>query len=64
MSNKKYGITLDGKEHEVTISPLGSNNYSVSVNGEVFSVSVRDIPLESISNHILRLSQNCYEYTG
>ena len=64
MPNKKYGITLEGEEHEVIIAPLGSENYNVTVDGTVYPVTVRSIELDSIVPHIVGLEKNSYEWTG
>ena len=64
MSNKKYSITLNGVAHEVVIAPQGSDNYAVTVDGELFNVTATTLPLENISNHILGLSENSFVYTG
>lgn len=64
MSNKKYGITLNGVEHEVIISPNGSDNYNVTVDGDLYPVSIRTMELENISNHVLGLVETSHIYTG
>ena len=64
MSNKKYSITLNGVAHEVVIAPQGSDNYAVTVDGELFNVTATTLPLENISNHIVGLSENSFVYTG
>ena len=64
MANKKYSITLNGVAHEVVIAPQGSDNYAVTVDGELFNVTATTLPLENISNHILGLSENSFVYTG
>ena len=64
MSNKKYSITLNGVAHEVVIAPQGSDNYAVTVDGELFNVVATTLPLENIANHILGLRENSFEYTG
>ena len=64
MSNKKYSITLNGVAHEVVIAPQGSDNYAVTVDGELFNVTATTLSLEDISNHILSLSENSFVYTG
>lgn len=64
MSNKKYSITLNGVAHEVVIAPQGSDNYAVTVDGELFNVTATTLPLEDISNHIVGLSENSFVYTG
>lgn len=63
MSNKKYGITLNGAEHEVTIAPNGSS-YNVTVDGITYPVSIRSIELDNISNHVTGLSGTEFDYTG
>ena len=64
MANKKYSITLNGIAHEVVIAPQGSDNYAVTVDGELFNVTATTLPLENISSHILGLSENSFVYTG
>ena len=64
MANKKYSITLNGVAHEVVIAPQGSDNYAVTVDGELFNVTATTLPLENISNHIVGLSENSFVYTG
>ena len=64
MSNKKYSITLNGVAHEVVIAPQGSDNYAVTVDGELFNVTATTLPLENISNHIVGLTENSFVYTG
>lgn len=64
MSNKKYSITLNGVAHEVIIAPHGSDNYAVTVDGELFNVTATTLSLEDISNHIVGLSENSFVYTG
>ena len=64
MSNKKYSITLNGVAHEVVIAPQGSDNYAVTVDGELFNVTATTLSLEDISNHIVGLSENSFVYTG
>ena len=64
MSNKKYSITLNGVAHEVIIAPQGSDNYAVTVDGELFNVTATTLSLEDISNHIVGLSENSFVYTG
>ena len=64
MSNKKYSITLNGVAHEVVIAPQGSDDYDVTVDGELFNVTATTLPLENISNHIVGLSENSFVYTG
>ena len=64
MSNKKYSITLNGVAHEVVIAPQGSDNYAVTVDGELFNVTATTLPLENISSHIVGLSENSFVYTG
>ena len=64
MSNKKYSITLNGVAHEVIIAPQGSDNYAVTVDGELFNVTATTLSLENISNHIVGLSENSFVYTG
>ena len=64
MSNKKYSITLNGVAHEVVIAPQGSDDYIVTVDGELFNVAATTLSLEDISNHILSLSENSFVYTG
>ena len=64
MSNKKYSITLNGVAHEVVIAPQGSDNYAVTVDGELFNVAATTLSLEDIVNHVLGLSENSFEYTG
>ena len=64
MSNKKYSITLNGVAHEVVIAPQGSDDYAVTVDGELFNVTATTLSLENISNHILGLSENSFVYTG
>ena len=64
MSNKKYSITLNGVAHEVIIAPRGSDNYAVTVDGELFNITATTLSLEDISNHILSLSENSFVYTG
>ena len=64
MSNKKYSITLNGVAHEVVIAPQGSDDYAVTVDGELFNVTATTLSLENISNHIVGLSENSFVYTG
>ena len=64
MSNKKYSITLNGVAHEVVIAPQGSDNYAVTVDGELFNITATTLSLEDISNHIVGLSENSFVYTG
>ena len=64
MSNKKYSITLNGVAHEVVIAPQGSDDYAVTVDGELFNITATTLPLENISNHIIGLSENSFVYTG
>ena len=64
MSNKKYSITLNGVAHEVVIAPQGSDDYAVTVDGELFNVTATTLSLEDISNHIVGLSENSFVYTG
>lgn len=64
MSNKKYSITLNGVAHEVIIAPQGSDDYAVTVDGELFNVTATTLSLENISNHIVGLSENSFVYTG
>ena len=64
MSNKKYSITLNGVAHEVVIAPQGSDDYAVTVDGELFNVTATTLSLEDISNHIVGLSKNSFVYTG
>ena len=64
MANKKYSITLNGVAHEVVIAPQGSDDYAVTVDGELFNVTATTLPLENISNHIVGLSENSFAYTG
>lgn len=64
MKNKKYSITLNGVAHEVVIAPQGSDDYAVTVDGELFNVTATTLSLEDISNHIVGLSENSFVYTG
>ena len=64
MLNKKYSITLNGVAHEVVIAPQGSDDYAVTVDGELFNVTATTLSLEDISNHIVGLSKNSFVYTG
>ena len=64
MANKKYSITLNGVAHEVVIAPQGSDDYAVTVDGELFNVTATTLSLEDISNHIVGLSENSFVYTG
>ena len=64
MSNKKYSITLNGVAHEVVIAPQGSDDYAVTVDGELFNITATTLSLEDISNHIVGLSENSFVYTG
>ena len=64
MLNKKYSITLNGVAHEVVIAPQGSDDYAVTVDGELFNITATTLSLEDISNHIVGLSENSFVYTG
>lgn len=64
MPNTKYGITINGKEHQVLIAPQGSDNYNVTVDGSVYPVTVRTLELDDITSHIIGLASTYYEYTG
>ena len=64
MANKKYSITLNGVAHEVVIAPQGSDDYAVTVDGELFNITATTLSLEDISNHIVGLSENSFVYTG
>ena len=64
MANKKYSITLNGVAHEVVIAPQGSDDYAVTVDGELFTVTAITLSLENIANHIIGLSENSFVYTG
>ena len=64
MKNKKYSITLNGVAHEVVIAPQGSDDYAVTVDGELFNITATTLSLEDISNHIVGLSENSFVYTG
>ena len=64
MLNKKYSITLNGVAHEVVIATQGSDDYAVTVDGELFNVTATTLSLEDISNHIVGLSENSFVYTG
>ena len=64
MANKKYGITLNGTEYIAAITDNGMDSYIVNINDTDYPVTVRNIGLQNIADHILGLSENSFIYTG
>ncbi len=64
MADRKYGITLDEQEYEVTVTSNGSGSYTVGLDGTDYPVTVRTIALDDIGNHVTGLAQTSYEHTG